>query len=338
MAKSKSMTIGLLGTGKASIKTAAELIGDLTANAADVTFVVPVTPSHFTSDIEAILEWAHDEGHKYIAVLNDESADTKDLADYIEAAEQTFKVAKPAVKVVNLLERADDGRLLMLWDDEDDDCMTALERAVDREVPALDLTNGLDVLQFDDPASELAEPGEVKKAAKDDDETPERSVEAVDEDDPVAEFAPKDDLDSLGVRKLRDMVEEELGLTRRKVGQMSKDDCIDALRKARSGGQEAPAAREDDEAGDEAQQPSRARQRAVQDDDEPVIRTAEHSMQDDLDAELREKDAGTVVNVASFAPNDFQLRVEALNYACKHDESADKIVERAKAYLAFLRG
>lgn len=334
MAKSKSMTIGLLGTGKASIKSASALIGDLTESATDVTFVVPVTPTHFTSDIEAILEWAHDEGHKYIAVLDDTSADTKDLADYIEAAEQTFKVAKPAVKVVNLLERADDGRLLMLWDDEDDDCMTALERAVDREVPALDLTNGLDVLQFDDPASESAEEGEVKKSAKDDDEedgTPERTVEAADDDDPVAEFAPKDDLDTLGVRKLRDMVEEELGLTRRKVGQMSKDDCIDALRKHRSGGQETPASRDDDEGGDEAQQPTRARERAAQREEEPT---------EDEPVAAQQVKGESVQATVDVEWQTQRLREAALDFAIRSAGEAkpDAVVTRAEAYLAFLRG
>lgn len=334
MAKSKSMTIGLLGSGKASIKTASALIGDLTEGAADVTFVVPVTKTHFTADIEAILEWAHDEGHKYIAVLDDTSADEKDLADYVEAAQDTFKVAKPAVKVVNLLERADDGRLLMLWDDEDEDCMTALERAVDREVPALDLTNGLDVLQFDDPAAASAEEGEVVKPAKDDDEdgTPERTVEASDEDDPVAEFAPQDDLDSLGVRKLRDMAEEELGMSRRKVGQMSKPDCIAALREARGGTPEASPSPKAQEDADEAQQPSRAREEAVE----------EYDGRADAEADIAERatvaDQGISSASVLASPNGFQLRIEALAFATKHDESPNKIVERAEAYLAFLRG
>lgn len=152
MAKSNGVTLGIIGTGEASPEAVCALLDDLlTAADNEGSFILPVTRDHFTDTIAVVADWLIDSKIPFDAVTDDESANARNLKKYLQAAETTHNVKGIPLKMTNLLEKADDGRLLVLWNDDDGECYDALERASKKGVKAFDLTNALDELEFGEP-------------------------------------------------------------------------------------------------------------------------------------------------------------------------------------------
>ena len=318
------MTIGLLGSGEMKVEAAISLIEDLAEVADPVTVIVAADEKNWTPTLSGITEFLADNDVAFELVIDDGS----DVpAEVTEAAQSTHKVARPAQKVVALLERAEgDKRLVVLWDDENEDAVKATERAVDRGIKALDLTAGLEELTFDGDADEPGvEPAVGATEADEADEANEQATEVVD-----------DGLDKLGVRALRNLVEEEAGLSRKVVGSMDKGACIAALRDHRAAGT-APADAEDevedeaDEATEEATAPA-----AEADPDE--------AQQSTVAVPSNASSGGAVSATMGMAADDYldrQARQEALFRACDFhtaETDVDTVVRTAHRFKAFLTG
>lgn len=215
----KPITIGLLGPAETPSDTAIALLEDLTEVNDPVRVVIAASETHYTPTVDAIVAFLIENEVPFDLVTDE----TSDLADEVtEAAASTTKVARVAQKVVSLLERSDGDKVLtVLWDDEDDDCATAAERAIDKGIKVLDLAAGLEEIGLKPEGDEAPLPDdEAAAAAEDEDEVGPSEVE-------------DDGLDKLKVRALRNLVEEQLGLARKVVGGMDADACRAALRAAK---------------------------------------------------------------------------------------------------------
>lgn len=214
----KPIVLGCIGKGATSVKNATSLLTDLIkANGGKAKFVLPATESHWTEGIEAVADFAIENEHPLVLIVDDSSAGSKALKGYLSQAAEKVKVTKPVNKVVQIVGGEQNARLLILWDDEDDDCFTALEAADQNEVEALDLCAGLHKLEFTDP-DQQEDGGEDDGNAED--------------DGPL-----QDDLDDMDEGELQDLA-ESLGLDVEDYPEW--DDVRVAIREAREeGGGEA---------------------------------------------------------------------------------------------------
>jgi len=186
------MVLGCIGKGATSVKNATALLADLIkANGGKAKFVLPATEAHWTEGIEAVADFAVENEYPLVLVTDDSSASYKPLKGYLSQASEKIKVTKPVNKVVQIVGGETNAKLLILWDDEDNDCYTALEAADQNEVEALDLCAGLHKLEFTDPDG-----GEEQQEEGDDEG----------EQEPES-----DDLDEMDEGELQDLA-EELGL------------------------------------------------------------------------------------------------------------------------------
>lgn len=195
MAKKSELTLGFIGAGEISTKASTALIEDLIeANGGSAKFVFPFTKEHFTDSIGELVEWAIEEEIDYEAVTDDSTP--KKLNDFVEQASKTHKVQRIPHKIVNICDKSGNGRVVILWDDDDEDCVTALERAQDKDVEALDLTNGLDILALeDDGEDEEEEPEEVEDEDEEDDEEEDEEVTA-------------EDIEAMDFKELKELAKE----------------------------------------------------------------------------------------------------------------------------------
>lgn len=157
------MTVGILGTGTVASKAALALLEDLTEVADPISFVFAADQANWTDTAQDIAEFIAENEVPFTLVVDDE-ADPGD--DFKEAAQTVVKVARPGIGVVRQLERAEgEKRLVVLFSEDDEDGLKAIERAIDKGIPALDLTAGLEPLVFGDDVDQPA-------AADDDDDSP----------------------------------------------------------------------------------------------------------------------------------------------------------------------
>lgn len=191
----KPIVLGCIGQGATSVKNATALLTDLIkANGGKAKFVLPATEKHWTEGIEAVADFAIENEYPLVLVVDDSAAAHRPLKGYLTQAAEKIKVQKPINKVVQIVSGEQNAKLLILWDDEDDNCFDALEAADQNEVEALDLCAGLHKLEFTDPGA-----GE-----------PEADPE--EEEEPAADEEPEpDDLDDMDEAELQDAA-EALGL------------------------------------------------------------------------------------------------------------------------------
>lgn len=145
--------MGVLGNGPISKKTLVALIADRITGATP-RFVLPVTEEHFTPAVRAIAGWALTREYPYEVILDGTEADLPAITEVLEGAAVTHRVAAVEKKLIALLDVAGaaedtDAALLIAWTD-DDICQRTLDRALKHGVLPLDLTDGLNVLKFDD--------------------------------------------------------------------------------------------------------------------------------------------------------------------------------------------
>lgn len=150
----KPLTLGFIGQGVTSAKNAEALLTDLIgAEGGKARFILPATEDHWTEGIETVADYALENKIPLVLVTDDSTAGLKNLKGYTQQAAETVKVISAVTKVVKLTAEST-GKLIMLWDDEDDDCYTALDLAEKENVEALDLTAGLHRLEFTGEAAE----------------------------------------------------------------------------------------------------------------------------------------------------------------------------------------
>jgi len=172
----RPLHLGFIGAGATSSKNIAALLGDLIeANGGKAKVILPATKQHWTEGIEAVADYALENSIPVALITDDTTQEVKTLKPYISQASEKVKAQAVAVKIVDTTANGS-GRLLILWDDEDDDCYTALERAEKQGVEAFDLTAGLHKLEF-------TGGGEDAQAAPDDDEPETDDLDEASEED-----------------------------------------------------------------------------------------------------------------------------------------------------------
>lgn len=191
----KPLVLGFIGQGATSVKNATALLTDLVkAHGGKAKIILPATEKHWTEGIEAVADIAVENEWPLVLVTDDSATAHRPLKGYLSQATEKIKVTKPVNKVVQLVGAETNSKLIILWNDEDDDCYTALQAAEQNEVEAFDLCAGLHKLEFTEPDG-----GE-----------PEADPEAEEDTAPDGEPEP-DDLDDMDEAELQDLA-ETLGL------------------------------------------------------------------------------------------------------------------------------
>lgn len=246
----KNITIGIFGLGETPPQNITALLDDHLGDA-EATFILPATPEHFTKTIDAIATYCSDTDTEYEVITNDSSAKARSLKLLISEASATTKASNVGTAIVNRLREAEDGRLIVLWDDtlgeEDGGAYDAIEYADENSIPVFDLCNGLEPIDLGDPEEikeeeKAPEPepeaeeeeekprsrrGRGKLAAVKDDDGPGEDDEPAPVSDPT--LPPYEDARELGIRVLRNMARERELAGHRAIGSMDKDGVLALL-------------------------------------------------------------------------------------------------------------
>jgi hypothetical protein len=185
-----TLLLGVWGQGESTPDNVGALLDDFLEGAGNVSprFLVPLDKELTTETITAVLDYAVEKDIPY-EVVYERKPTTRALKTYIEGAakehqfddkvtdDDRFESTEDAIAdnfAVMLGEKPDDARLLFLWaeddkGDPDEDDQRLLAAVADCGVVALDLTQGLDVLDVgaaDDGGEPEPEPEKpAKKAA-----------------------------------------------------------------------------------------------------------------------------------------------------------------------------
>lgn len=156
------VTLGFLGSGKVSPKNATALLDDYleTYGSADL-FILPLTEEMWTASMTAVAEYAETNEIPIRLISNGDIED--DVLD-VDPEEGSVRVKKAPERVIKDTAAAgEQGRLVFLWDDEDPNLEDLLDLTLDEGTVALDLTMGLQRLEFQeiDEPDEVAEPEAV---------------------------------------------------------------------------------------------------------------------------------------------------------------------------------
>ena len=353
----KPLLLGVIGTGEASAEVLEALLVDLTSPYEEVSFIFPAVGSMWTTSTDVVYDWtgdATDDGLPFDA-LTGSGAPEKDFVQILESAEQVHKVARIPVKMVQLLQEAQadaDVKLLVLWDEKDEDTVLAVNKALELGVPAVDLLNGLEPFEFGDDDT-----GEGEDPEGDDAERVGAEPAAI-----------GDDYDDLGVRALRAKLREHPNkkLSDRAIGQLDKDDAIRALRIAdqdAAGGVGPDKIVEDDEPaaaaktertgrarrafaegaaegrGDEAQQElPRSRGGDVLEDQDGELQVAGDPVTEDEAQDVLGQNSQPTMHPVAAAAQEEWLRFEALKLAVQSGAGPEQAVPVAQRYEIYLRG
>lgn len=213
----KPLTLGFIGAGTTSTKNAVALLTDLIeADSGKARIVLPATGNLWSADLEGVADFALEHKYPLVLVTDDTTADHKPLKPYLSQAAEKIKAVNVVTKVVKITAEGS-GKLIMLWDDEDDDCYNALELAEGEGVEALDLTAGLHKLEF------------TGDSTQEDQEEEEEDQEEADQEEPEG-----DDLDDMDEQQLQDEA-EALGIDVEEYPEW--EDVRDAIRAARAQGE-----------------------------------------------------------------------------------------------------
>jgi len=258
-AKKTEITIGLIGLGETTPENAIALLEDLTGAFDDARFILPVSGEQWSDTLGEIADWIIDQQIPFEAVVTDDSAADRKFKPILAEAEKEHKVARVPHKIVNLLEKAAEPRLVILWDDDDGDCEAAMDKAIEKNIECLDLTNGLDKLEYDaDEPEGGGEPEEDAKPAKKSKADDENAEDTSGEQDGVDNPYTRDELEAMDSDALKDIA-GEWGLTVPPRSRAKK--YIEAILAAQG---EAPADEPEDE-------PEERTSRRKDKDDEPEV-------------------------------------------------------------------
>jgi len=156
------LTLGFVGSGKVEKRNAYALLRDLIeAEGGNVKFIFPLTKAFWNPALEVVSQYAIDNAIPVEAVVDDTTAKTRELKTLLTGARRQHQSAAVAHKIATLLEEARNGKLIVLWDDEDEAALDTVRAADERGVALLELTRGLDRIELvagdDEPASDEVE-------------------------------------------------------------------------------------------------------------------------------------------------------------------------------------
>lgn len=228
-AKRYDITLGFIGSGEVSEKNFKALLKDLIqAHGKTAKFIVPMTTEHWTDTLASITEYAEEKDYAIEAVVD---GDTKGAKKHLPLARKEHKAEDVPTALVNLLDSAPGAKLIVLWEDDDETVEEAVVLADEKDIEALDLTSGLDVIELE-PDDEGSEPDEEEP-----DEEPEEEA-----------LSKKDLLKLAKTPKGEEQLDEmatELGIDVESLD--SWEDVAEAIFEHQEGGGDAPDGDGDDE-------------------------------------------------------------------------------------------
>lgn len=194
----KGTTLGFIGTGDAAEGTIGPLLDDLIeSEGGAIKFIIPVSKQHLTDAMADVVAYAVEKEIPYEAVHDSAAAAMKKgtIKDALGGASKTHSITRLPGKVVSLLTNADNPKLLVLWDDEDEESLKAVDKALENEIECRDLSEGLVKLEADTGEGGEEEPGDDEPTG--DGENGEEPGEDAGEAEPyteeeLAEFSLKD--------------------------------------------------------------------------------------------------------------------------------------------------
>jgi len=202
MARSE-ITLGFIGSGKVEKRNAYALLRDLIdASGGAAKFIFPLTRDLWNPALDVVSAYAIENNIPVEAIVDDTTAKTKELKTLLAGARRQHQSAAPSHKMAALLEEAKDGRLIVLWEDEDELALDAVRAADEKGIPLLELTRGLDRIELvagDDEEDE--EPVE--------DEVPEDDVVVGQDEDEIEPTEESDIPDDEGEGEGDEEAEEE---------------------------------------------------------------------------------------------------------------------------------
>jgi hypothetical protein len=155
-----------------------------------------------------VVEWWDGQDGIDLVVITDETSTTKTLKELAEDASTVEKSTDVPATIVELLKDAGDGRLIVFWDSEaaeadetPDDDQKAIELAFEKQVPAFDITQGMEVFEFGDD-------DEGDPEGEDEEEKPKRGRNSDGDDAPS-----EDELNEMGIVALKKLAVKSLGLS-----------------------------------------------------------------------------------------------------------------------------
>lgn len=148
MARSE-LTLAFVGSGKVERRNAFALLKDLIdAEGGNVKFIFPLTKTYWNEALEVVSAYALDNGIPVEAVVDDSTSKVKELKALLTGARRQHQSAAVPNKVASLLEEARNGKLIVLWDDEDEAALEVVRVAHEKGVALLELTRGLDRIEL----------------------------------------------------------------------------------------------------------------------------------------------------------------------------------------------
>jgi hypothetical protein len=190
----------------------------------EINLIFPITKTHLSDGLEAVLNWSEYVDLPFVAVTDGEKS--RALDKILRAADSTATASNVTSKVVDLLEAAEGEKyLVLLWgEDGSEEAELLLDAADQVGIKAKDLTAGLDDISFGEPeAAEEPEPEPEPEP-----EEPKRGrrrgrraepEEAQPEEEPLTEDEPEEPKDEPAPKRSRrsrkpepevDPVEEDL--------------------------------------------------------------------------------------------------------------------------------
>lgn len=180
MARSE-LTLGFVGSGKVEKRNAYALLRDLIeAEGGNAKFIFPMTKAFWNPALEVVSQYAIDNAVPVEAVVDDTTAKTRELKAMLTGARRQHQSSAVAHKMASLLEEARNGKLIVLWDDEDEAALDTVRAADEKGIALLELTRGLDRIELvagddgDEPASDEIPEAEEAVIEEPEDETPDQ--------------------------------------------------------------------------------------------------------------------------------------------------------------------
>lgn len=153
-------TIVIAGPGDSTLNNTSDLLNDFLGWSDEIpeddetTILLPIT-GPLSSGMKSVIEWLDEEEAAYEVLLDDRKDVPKGTQEIIDAAEDVTSSPNPLADAIIALreDRGADDRdvyLVLLWGEEGDDAAEILlDLAEYNEIPVLDLTRGLDTIEFE---------------------------------------------------------------------------------------------------------------------------------------------------------------------------------------------
>jgi len=185
------ITLAFVGSGAVEKKNATGLLRDwIDGNGGNVKAVLPMTKEHWNPSLGIVAEFLVASDIPIEAIVDDTTAKMRELKPYLTVARKQYQSTAVPHKIAAVLSEAHDARLVVLWDDEDDNVHDTV-REVDKAggIVLLDLTDGLDRIDLQ---SEEGEEEEFEEPASDEVPDAEEEAEEDESEDDGEEFSTED--------------------------------------------------------------------------------------------------------------------------------------------------